>query len=112
LAWRCGGFLSKVQYLLSINHTSKNYEKHTFYSKKHKFTQKSTSYLPFKPPLEYKCAKRAQLLVLAMLLFLSDLLTNHMHPQCLLIIFYSVVEKALAWELLHGTIVSFMCSKI
>ena len=44
LAWRCGGFLLKVQYLLSTNHTFKSY-KNMF------FTQKSTSHLPFKHPL-------------------------------------------------------------
>jgi hypothetical protein len=44
LAWMCGGFLLKVQYLLSTNQTSKSY-------KNMLFTQKSTSYLLFKHPL-------------------------------------------------------------
>ena len=43
LALRCGGFLSKIQYFLSTNHTSKSY-------KNMLFTQKNTSYLPFKHP--------------------------------------------------------------
>jgi len=47
LAWRCGGFLSKVQHLLNTNHTSKNYKNMLFTIKKkiqttsHSYTRKS-----------------------------------------------------------------------
>ena len=54
LAWRCGGFLSKVQYFLSTNHTFKNY-KNILFTKK-----KKTSYLSFKHPnsdFQLKAAK-------------------------------------------------------
>ena len=44
MAWRCEGFLSKIQHLLNTNHTSKNYKNMLFIQKKKKTQTTSHSY--------------------------------------------------------------------